>query len=387
MNIILLTSFMEENYFNKYTLEAKIKPNPSNQNFYFKLLECLKINHKVTVISLRPFVKGMFDETSLEEKIEVKDNVTYLYPKVSANKLYKAFKETKYVYTFVKNYISKQKMRDFVMIVDPLRIPLEKTAILLRKRYGKKVIAILSDNPENLSNVKHRYIKTFKKYIPLFDGYISLTERLNDLFNIHRRPSYLLEGIALNFNQKEKGVLNNYLFFGGALYERYGIKNMLEAYRELGIPYKMVIAGDGELKSYIYYYTENIDTRVLYLSQIDRQTIQKFEAHASLNINPRPYNEKLDKESIPSKMIEYLSSGALVMSTPNSRLQELFLDEVLWLKGDTKDDIIDGLIAFSKLSENKKKEMSSAAKEKVLKLFGVETQSKALDTFLKKIKK
>ncbi len=387
MNILLLTSFMEENYFNKYALEASLKPNPSNQNFYFKLLECLKINHKVTVISLRPFVKGMFSDTFLEEKEEVKDSITYLYPKVSSNKLYKAFKETKYLYTYIKNYIARQKMRDFLIIVDPLRLPLEKTAIQLKRRYGKKVLAVLSDNPENLTNVKHRYIKIFKKYISSFDGYIALTEGLNNLFNINHRPYYLLEGIALKINKEEKSILSNYLFFGGALYERYGIKTMLEAYRELGIPYKMVIAGEGELKSYLYHYTENVDTRVLYLSQIDRQTIQKFEAHASLNINPRPYDEKLDKESIPSKVIEYLSSGTLVMSTPSNRLQELFKDEVIWLKGDKKDDLIDGLITFTKLSNTKKKEMANAAKEKVLNLFGVETQAKGLDAFLKKIKK
>lgn len=387
MNILLLTSFMEENYFNKYALEASLKPNPSNQNFYFKLLECLKINHKVTVISLRPFVKGMFSDAFLEEKEEVKNSITYLYPKVSSNKLYKAFKETKYLYTYIKNYIAMQKMRDFLIIVDPLRLPLEKTAIQLKKRYGKKVLAVLSDNPENLTNVKHRYIKIFKKYISSFDGYIALTEGLNSLFNINHRPYYLLEGIALEINKEEKSILSNYLFFGGALYEKYGIKTMLEAYRELGIPYKMVIAGEGELKSYLYHYTENVDTRVLYLSQIDRQTIQKFEAHASLNINPRQYNEKLDKESIPSKVIEYLSSGTLVMSTPSSRLQELFKDEVIWLKGDKKDDLIDGLITFTKLSDTKKKEMANAAKEKVLNLFGVETQAKGLDAFLKKIKK
>ena len=51
MNILVFSSAMRENDFSLYQEEAKIKPNPSNQNFYYKLIKTLAINNTVSVVS------------------------------------------------------------------------------------------------------------------------------------------------------------------------------------------------------------------------------------------------------------------------------------------------------------------------------------------------
>lgn len=60
MNVLVFTSSMPDSHFSTYQDEAVIKPNPSNQNFYSKLIKTLAINNNVSVVSHRPFTKGMF---------------------------------------------------------------------------------------------------------------------------------------------------------------------------------------------------------------------------------------------------------------------------------------------------------------------------------------
>ena len=66
MNIVVLTSSMADADFNEFAKSARIKPNPSNQNFYNKLIKALSFYNNVSVLSLRPFVKGMFDDDYLD---------------------------------------------------------------------------------------------------------------------------------------------------------------------------------------------------------------------------------------------------------------------------------------------------------------------------------
>ncbi len=387
MNIIVLTSYMEDSYFSSYLDEASIKPNPSNQNFYYKLIQALKINNDIDVISLRPFAKNMFAEKKLNEKYDDVDGIHYFYPQVKTSIFYKLLFEKNYLYKAINNYIANHHLRDFIIVVDPLRINLGKVAIDIKKRYGKKCVAVLTDNPNNLSSVNRHYKKQFNKYIQNFDGYISLTRKLNELFNPADKPCYFLEGLALEMKKGTPKPLGKYIFFGGSLYEKYGVKNLLEAYKEIDIPYRLVIAGDGKMRKEIYNWSERIDTRVLYLGMVNRETIENLEQFAELNINPRPFSKTLDEESIPSKVIEYLSSGTLTMTTMNTPLYNYFKNEAIWLNGDSVIDIKNGLLQFNSMSKDEKRNMAKKAKSKAIHLYGMQSQSAGLMEFLVRLKK
>ena len=64
MNVLILTSAMTEKDFASYQNDAKIKPNPSNQNFYSKLIRCISTRNNVSVVSHRPLSKRMFKQKS-----------------------------------------------------------------------------------------------------------------------------------------------------------------------------------------------------------------------------------------------------------------------------------------------------------------------------------
>ena len=386
MNIIFLTSSMTESDFSSYQSKAKIKPNPSNQNFYNKLIKCLSLKNDVYPLSLRPFCKGMFDEEELPESRSDDGSITYYYPKVSSSRRYKVFNLKNEIIKVVDKIISEEDILSYVIIVDTLRYPLLCAAKELRRRDNAKIIGVVTDNPSNLSNVSKRYIKSIYNASSDLDGYICLTEKLNVIFNKSQKPNYILEGLAEEIEPAKKLPIGDYIFFGGALYERYGVKNLINAFHKIDAKVNLVIAGSGELKKYIYDMS-NKDKRILYLSQVDKKMIYNLEQNALLNINPRPYDLTLDSESVPSKLIEYLSSGAPTMSTIHSTIKTLFSDNVIWVENSSEQGLQNALEDyFSKKDHKEDIKKASAARLRIYDLYGFNNQSVSLSSFLESIK-
>lgn len=386
MDIIFLTSSMADSDFISYASKAKIKPNPSNQNFYNKLIKCLSLNNKVFAVSLRPFCKGMFNEDELKESRGVEGTVSYYYTKESLSKVYKATKLHKDIASTIESIAREENLNSFVILVDTLRYGLVKAANLIKQNYDCKVIGVVTDNPNNLSNVKKSFVKSVLKASSNLDGYICLTERLNKIFNEMERPHYLLEGIVEDIEKERKLPIGDYIFFGGALYERYGVKNLINAFHKIDNKVNFVIAGSGELQKYINEMALK-DKRILYLSQVDKKMVYNLEQNALLNVNPRPYSITLDNESVPSKLIEYIASGAPTMSTIHTTLRSLFPDDVIWLDDSTENGIMEALrIYLDKKDHNENIKRAASARLRVYELYGFNTQSKSLSTFIEMVK-
>ena len=377
---------MSDADFVEYSTKADIKPNPSNQNFYNKLIKCLSLTNRVYAVSLRPFCKGMFQENELGEKRGIEGTVSYYYPKVSTSKSYKMTKLPKDIAETIKNIIHEEQLDSFVILVDTLRFGLIKAAKTIRKTYRCKIIGVVTDNPQNLSNVKKSYVKSVIKSSSELDGYICLTQRLNKIFNKTNKPNYILEGIVEDIEKEKKLPIGDYIFFGGALYERYGVKTLIEAFHKIDNKVNLVIAGSGELKKYIYEMTTK-DKRILYLSQVEKKMIYSLEQNALLNINPRPYSLTLDNESVPSKLIEYIASGAPTMSTNHSTLRSLFPEDVIWITNFDVNGIASALKEYlDKPDHDEDIKKAASARVRVYDLYGFNTQSNSLSTFIESIR-
>jgi len=109
---------------------------------------------------------------------------------------------------------------------------------------------------------------------------------------------------------KQRG---NYFLYSGTLDQRYGIKDLVDAYIETGISdYELYICGDGDERKYVekaaLFYP-----KIKYFGQVDRVSSLQLQRHATLLINPRSGNAEYTKFSFPSKVIEYMSSGTPVL--------------------------------------------------------------------------
>lgn len=381
MNVLVFTSAMIEKDFAAYQTLAKIKPNPSNQNFYAKLIKALSFDNNVSVISHRPFAKGMFDDDSLQRKQTSDRKVRYYYTRISSSKLYKLTNEVKEIVSCAEKAIGESGSNNFIIVVDTLRYNLLKAAKIVARKYKAKIVGVLTDNPANLSQVKRSYASRTIRNSAGLDGYLSLSQGLLKAYRVTKKPNYIFEGLVDELIQTKKQPIGNYYFFGGALYERYGVKDLIDAFIELNLTEKLVIAGSGPLKEYIYDYAEKTG-KILYLSQLPKEQIYGLEQNAIANINPRPFSKKLDEESVPSKLLEYLASGVPTISTMHTKLFNIFKDEAFWITNSSKEGIKKAILDFAKEDKSQIKKQATTARLKVFEIYGIKNQGSRISYFL-----
>lgn len=380
MNIVVFTSAMVDKEFAVYQADANIKPNPSNQNFYSKLIRSLAVTNHVSVVSHRPIAKGMFPKNKLERSFSRSDNVKFYYTFVGASLKYKLLNETRAIYKAGKDAIDDLHSDEFVIIVDPLRLALLKTALALGKKYNVKVVGMLTDNPLNLTNNKTFISNKILKLAGNLDGYLSLSRGLVNAYN-KNKPNYVFPGLVADETTFDKEPIDNYYFFAGSLYERYGVKTLVDAFHESNLQSRLVIAGSGPLAKYI----ENIshgDPRILYLTQLPKERVTGYENNALANINPRPLDTKLDNESVPSKMLEYLSVSTPIISTKFPVFYGPFKDDIYWIKGNEKEDIMNAIHEFEESDNLTRKRKASSAKLKAFEFYSLRVQCESITHFL-----
>ena len=383
MNVLVFTSAMIDSDFASYQEVAKIKPNPSNQNFYSKLIKTLAIRNNVSVVSHRPLLKGMFKQNAVFSDFAIDGKTKYYYTYNKCGKSFKILGEKRSIENSAKKAIEDFVSNDFIIITDTLRLNLIKTAKKIAKQYGVKVIGMLTDNPFNLSSGGSFIKKSLRKEVSTLDGYLSLTQNLVTAFNQHV-PSYVFEGLVTEEKEGKKDPIHNYFYFGGSLYERYGVKTLVDAFHDSNVNCKLVLAGSGPLDKYIEEMAEK-DYRILYLSQISKEKNIAYMRNSIANINSRPLDKKLDEESVPSKLIEYLSIGTPVISTKYPKLYSLFKDDVTWIDGN---DLISMKIALESYDISKQEEhlkKAATARRKVFEFYGLNVQAESIDHFLAEI--
>ena len=382
MNIIFLTSATSEQTFNEICKDSKVLPNPSNQNFYHKVIKAVSLHENVDVVSLPPYAKGVALNDIRQDDDEC---VHYRYVPVHNNLFFKLLFEKNAVIKLGSEVIDSYRRKEVVLVVDPLRRNLLRAALKLRAKYHIPVVGVLTDNPYNLTNFSEKQAKRIIKRTSKLDGFLSLTKQLLVNYNVDEKPNYIFEGIVEDIRTYRKEPLGEYCAFAGSLYERYGVKNLVDAFDKVNAKINLVILGNGPLKNYIINKSQS-DPRILYLSQMSKEKTYAIEQHAIANFNPRPLNPVIDEQSIPSKMLEYLASGQPTISTKHPRLYDLFKNDVFWIEGNTVDDIVAAIKNFLETPESTRKKKALTAKTKVYTMFGSLPQGEGIAHFLTSFK-
>lgn len=380
-HIIYITTAMEENDFNEYVTHWKSAPNPSNQNFHNKLIRSLGINNEVDVISIRPFSRTLCDEKKFEKAVTCSKNITWHYLAISRN----IFKKLINCRSQVKQLFNKLVRKDTIIFTDTINPSLIMFLKHANKKYNKKVVGVVTDSPSNISNTNKSYATFLLNNTSNFDAYICLTDELNDLYNKHQKPHIIIEGIVEEKKFENKINLNcPYFFFAGALLKRYGVYNLINAFKEvykLYPDYYLFIAGhhgnEDELLSAI-----GDNTNIRYLKTLPVKDVLYYEKNAVANINPRPFSEDLDRFSIPSKTIEYLVSGVPTISCKNTKLAKYFNQEIVWAKSCEPDDLKETMIKVITMPKEIKDDITIKGHNKVIELFGLIAVNKTINDFL-----
>lgn len=211
-----------------------------------------------------------------------------------------------------------------------------------------KICLIVPDLPQymNLSAKKNSLYSIAKKFdifrmnklMEKIDSFVLLTDNMKEPLRVGRRNYIVLEGIVeegifeKNKQLKDSFVkddIQKYIVYTGTTNEKYGIKNLVDAFSLLkDSNFRLVICGRGDSDEYIRQ-KASADPRILAFGQVSPDVAHQWILKANVLVNPRQNNEEYTKYSFPSKNLEYLSSGNPVVAYMLSGMKESYRDVLI----------------------------------------------------------
>lgn len=381
MKVIYVSSLVSQSKMNDIIRKSKKKPLQSIQKFHRLLCEGLAQNGAdVKTISSIPMSRTISNRIIWFDKKQNVNGVEYNYIPFFNLKIIRQISTfICTIFMTIKECIKEKKEK--VFICDLLNTTLSSTVLILSKLLKFKCIAIVTDLPRDIGG-KFSISKKINQVLQnKYDAYILLTEAMNEVVNEKNKPFVVIEGIAdSNMKQKENNIENKYkekvCIYAGGLYEKYGVKNLVEAFKLLKQNnVSLHIYGSGELEEYL---NKIEDNRIKYFGVVENEKIVDEEIKATLLINPRFSNEEYTKYSFPSKNIEYMSTGTPVLTTKLPGMPKEYYKYIYCIEDESKEGIKKALIEILEKSDEELLEKGNKAKEFVLKQKNNIIQSKRI---------
>ena len=384
MRILYVSTLCSKTKFKEIFEKSQVKPQQQAQKFHRLLSKGLCEYAKSMCYLSRPPINKTTDKSINLVSIEkISENQEYYYLKVANNPLAKHMSLffSGLFNTFKWNFKFKKEER--VIFCDILNLSISISALIASKLCRVKSVAIITDLPNYMnytkqtkSVVRSLYSKLYRGvcnyFLKRYDYYLILTEQMNELVNPKNKPYVVIEGMVdVKMNKMPNKIEDKYeekvIIYAGALYEKYGVKSLIEAFIEVkDKDARLWLFGDGDLVNEINTYQKK-DSRMKYFGVVPNEYVVREQLKVTLLVNPRPSIEEFTKYSFPSKNMEYMASGTPVLTTPLQGMPQEYNDYVYLFDDETVDGMIKTLTTILSKDKSELHDKGIRAREFVLK--------------------
>ena len=200
------------------------------------------------------------------------------------------------------------------------------------------IVADFDDYKEEKKILRKILLWLYAKNLDNYDGLIFLSKSLYEKYKT--KESLFLEG-GIETGEFNDVLLNEDLstiniIYSGLLNNVTGIDVFLNAIRKCKIDnIKFIFSGRGELVTEIEALA-CCDSRVEYRGFLSRKNYYKLLTQAHIFINPRNMNLPENENNFPSKILEYLASGKVILSTKFPNYEE-FRENIFFCESDSNN--------------------------------------------------
>lgn len=366
--IILIGSVLPPIIF-QHWLDAGEIINPSHQLFFTRLIEGIANQQTIQVLCLPP-VKKTTSKRWMPENIYRLGQIMYIQFSHFNTRWLRPISLSFQIHRYLRRTVLKSS-EDIVLLIDGN----SRLAGSISKRYQHhprvKTIGIFTDSPKQLSNIRPSQIRSWYRLHKNHQAYIGITSTLLKEFNPFKKPQLEVPCIV-DAIEGAKQHDRPYIFFSGALYERYGVESMIHAYLQLK-PKSMdlLIAGFGPVSQRIEQLSQQ-HRQIKFLGLLNPTLTRKYQAGAYVNVNPRPLDATLDQVAIPSKVLDYVSSGAPTLTSRHPWIEGQFGENIYYIDDTSVDGIRVALKRFLLADYALAQTKAIRAKNLVLSTFGKE---------------
>lgn len=373
-NIYFYNTLCSNHIYDRLFNEHNVKSSNAAQTFFKLIAEGFTSNQNVnvSVTSLLPINSKDQKKIFWKFNPETEDDILYGYiPLVNIPVLRNILSNLFVLFQIL--FKKFPESRGNLIVVDFLRFSINIPIVFASKLKGIKVLAIVTDLPGQsvlnksfMARIRDKFIFGLK-----YDYYVCLTRQLNEVVNIKNNPSIIIEGFAnIQLKDIENKISNKFdefvIVYAGGLYERYGLKMLIEAFKLLpNKNLRLWFYGFGPYKDEIIKQS-NIDDRIQYKGIIHHSEMMNVLIRATLLVNPRPTSEEFTKYSFPSKNLEYMASGTPLLTTKLPGIPIDHYPYIFLIEEDSIEGIYRGINNVLSMSKFEIYKFGLAAKEYVL---------------------
>ena len=253
-------------------------------------------------------------------------------------------------------------------------------------------VGIITDIPELMDLGKETiFTKITSHFMKKYDGYVLLTEAMNEKVNLKNKPYIVMEGLCEPQSREqdsEKQKMNSVdiCMYTGSLAEGTGIECLLQGFTQAQLPdTELHIYGNGICREKVCD-AEKKYSAIRYMGTAGNDVIVREQQKAALLINPRPRNVAFGKYSFPSKIMEYMVSGTPVLSTRLPGIPEEYFEYIYALDDESADGVAEAITAILRSPVEERTAKGQAARSYVIDHKNKYIQSGRVLELIRKIK-
>lgn len=398
MNILYIGVLHERKFFNKLVFSKDKKVSVSGQRWDSLVCKALAMNNKVETVTI------INDPTKNRSKIfwrhhpDFQDNVIIRYIPFINISIIKTL--TQFISSFfmiLKWILKNRKIKDKALFTNLLYLPVNLSALALCRLFKVKIYCTVTDIPSLLlhftasEGIKKYFaplfIKLSKRTAKSYDGYILLTEYMNEIINKNNRPYMVLEGMVETENpEDEKKYVSKHnppaIMYAGGLFDEFGIMDVVKSMDFIKQDCELWIFGAGDSADSIKAAAKK-DSRIKFYGLVPHDLIIEKEKEASILINTRSSHDEFTKYSFPSKNLEYMSSGTPMLATKLPGIPKEYCDYFFALENNSPEEIAQRIKQILSMTEDELLSFGRKAKEFTLKNKNYIVQAAKLEQFIK----
>lgn len=294
-------------------------------------------------------LKHGFERYGVE--VEVVSYQSIQIPEENSKELLEEIAQQKECYVFkggstlrsIKRYRNKilnvVKPGDYVIIYNAV-YPTMFLQCGIRQR-GAKPILIMADytEPEEYTSLPRKVVAYLAKIdMRMYEKYIVLSKMYLTSLKIEKQKLLIQGGIddsiIDSFPKPEFNDDKILFYYSGYLSAEVGIRNLLNAMELLDTDrIELVISGRGPLEGDVQQRATQ-DKRVRYIGYVTNEQYYEQLKEAHVLVNPRDMTLKQNRNNFPSKIMEYIASSRIILSTKFSGWED-FTQNVMFAESSS----------------------------------------------------
>lgn len=327
-NLLYISALTSECLINDIYKRTNENPGFAVQKFSRLLVKGFLMNDtECQALSVPPVTKRYTKKIWINLPNEKEDDVQYNYIPFINIPIIKHISIIVYTFFYVLFWAISNRGKKAV-VCDVLCISSSIGALLASKLAGVMDVAVVTDIYDQMVGKKTTGLNAIIKelagklnrlYNRMFSRYVLLTEGMNEIVNLNKKPYCIVEGLVDHSSGfQSENIQKSYprvIMYAGGLEEKYGLKMLVDSFRTLQIPdVELHLYGSGSFVNQLMLDIQE-DKRIKYFGVKSNEDIVLAESQATLLVNPRFSTEEFAKYSFPSKNMEYMLSGTPLLTT------------------------------------------------------------------------